>query len=122
MWSKENYFLDSLAKAKLAMEIASDKQADDILLLNVRDLCSFADYFLLCTADNDRLSDAIADEIGVRVKKADGTISKYEGNSKEGWLLMDMGDVIVHIFSPEQRDKYKLEQLWDKGQKLVRIL
>lgn len=119
---KENQFLNSLDKAKLAMEIASDKQADDILLLNVRDLCSFADYFLLCTADNDRLSDAISEEIGFKIKKADGTIAKYEGDSKGGWLVMDMGDVIVHIFSPEQRDNYKLEQLWDKGQKLVRIL
>lgn len=115
-------FLDSFAKAKLATDIASDKQADDILLLNVRDLCSFADYFLLCTADNANLSDAISEEIGLKVKKADGTIARYEGKSKEGWLLMDLGDVIVHIFSPEQRDNYKLEQLWDKGQKLVRIL
>ena len=72
----------------MAVDIASDKQADDILLLNVRDLCSFADFFLLCTVDNDRLADAISEEIGVKVKKADGTITKYEGSSKDGWLLM----------------------------------
>jgi ribosome-associated protein len=88
----------------------------------VRENCSFADYFLLCTADNERLADAIADDIALQTKKADGYIAKYEGTSKSGWVLLDMGDVIVHVFSPEQRENYKLEELWSKGSALVRIL
>ena len=103
------------------VEIASDKQAADIELLDVREICSFANYFVICSGESERQINAIYDEIE-RVLKQEG-ISPYhrEGTLDSGWLLFDYGEVIVHIFAPSEREYYQLTELWSKAVPVVRI-
>ncbi|TET57040.1 MAG: ribosome silencing factor [Dehalococcoidia bacterium] len=107
--------------ARLATELASEKQARDIAMLDVRTLCSFADYFVVCTGDNRRHIEAIWQDIG-GILKSKGVLPHHnEGTPDSGWMLTDFGSVIVHIFAPLERDYYQLDRLWDKAMPVVRI-
>ncbi|MFP3880497.1 MAG: ribosome silencing factor [Dehalococcoidia bacterium] len=114
-------FLEAEEIAHLATELASEKQARDIAMLDVTGLCSFADYFVICTGDTKRHVEAIWQEIG-EVLKSRGIMPHHnEGSSDSGWMLADFGSVIVHIFAPLERDYYQLDKLWDKATPVVRI-
>ena len=103
------------------MEAASDKQAMDILLLDTREVCSFADYFVICSGETERQIRAIYDEVGHALKKEGVSLHHHEGAVDSGWLLLDFGDVIMHIFAPEKREYYQLDELWSKAIPLLRI-
>ena len=91
------------------------------MLLDVIDLCSFADYFIICTGDTNRHIEAIWQGIGGGLK-AKGVVANHrEGTADSGWLLADFGSVIVHIFAPVERDYYQLDKLWGKATPIVRI-
>jgi ribosome-associated protein len=107
--------------ARKIVEVASDKQAEDIVLLDVSELCSFADYFVICSGASQRQTSAIADEIDKTLHKKGPKLNHKEGNVESGWLLMDYGDVIVHIFGAEERKFYQLDKLWANAKPLVRI-
>ena len=94
------------------MEAALDKQAVDILMLDIRQVSSFADYFVICTADSDRQINAICDEIDGALSRGGINIYRREGSSDSGWVLLDFGSVIVHVFDQTKREYYDLEQLW----------
>ena len=103
------------------MDVASDKQAADILLMDLRTVCSFADYFVIGTVESERQMEAVSDEI-VEATRAEGVRPHHvEGARGSGWLLMDYGDVVVHLFRPEDRERYGLETLWSAAAPLVRI-
>jgi ribosome-associated protein len=103
-------------------DVLSEMQAEDILLLDIRNAASFADYFVIGTANSDRQLSALAWEIDKRLGKEEKThpIGR-EGEAASGWVLLDYGDVIVHVFSTEQRAYYDLESLWHAGVPVVRI-
>lgn len=103
------------------MEVAGDKQAQDIVLLDARGICSFADYFVICSAQSSRQIKAIYDEIMHSLKSEGVSPHHREGTVDSGWLLLDYGDVIVHIFAAIERDYYQLEELWSKASLVVRI-
>jgi ribosome-associated protein len=103
------------------VEAASDKQADDIVMLDMRGVCTFADYFVVCSGGSERQVKAISDAIDEALSKEGAKDYRSEGNIESGWLLMDYGDVIIHIFDATQREYYKLEKLWSKATPLVRI-
>ena len=107
--------------ARKAVEAASNKQAADIVLLDAREVCGFADYFVMCSGESDRQIEAIRDEIGTTLKKEGVLPHHYEGTVDSGWLLFDFGDVIVHIFAPFEREYYQLDELWSKAVPVVRI-
>lgn len=87
----------------------------------MRNICSFADYFVICSGGSDRQIEAIREEIS-KVLKKEGIIPHHsEGAAESGWVLLDLGNVIVHIFSPQQRDYYKLGELWNNAVPVVRI-
>lgn len=114
-------FLEAEEIARLATELASEKQAKDIAMLDVKGLCSFADYFVICTGETKRHVEAIWQEIG-EVLKCKGVIPHHnEGSSDSGWMLADFGSVIVHIFGPVERDYYQLDELWGRATPVVRI-
>jgi ribosome-associated protein len=114
-------FLEAEEIARLATELASEKQAMDIAMLDVRALCSFADYFVICTGETKRHIEAIWEDIG-EILKSKGVVPHHnEGTPDSGWMLVDFGSVIVHIFAPLERDYYQLEKLWDKAIPVVRI-
>ena len=101
--------------------MASDKQAGNIVLLDVRELCSFTDYFVICAGDSQRQVRTIYDEIEHSLRKM-GVVSHHrEGAPDSGWLLLDYGDVVVHIFGVAERDYYKLDELWHEARTVLRI-
>lgn len=103
------------------VEAASDKQAIDIVLLDTGDVCSFADYFVICSGDSPRQIDAIRDEIEHVLKKQGVLPHHCEGSTDSGWLLLDYGGLVIHIFAPVERDYYQLDRLWSQASTLVRI-
>lgn len=107
--------------ARQVVDIASDKQASDIVLLDTRDVCSFADYFVICTGESTRQIKAIADAITDTLKKAHIHPLHEEGTPDSGWILLDYGSLIVHVFGSFQRDYYRLDQLWEKAATKVRV-
>ena len=107
--------------ARKAVTAASEKQASDIALLNVRNVCTFADYFVICSGEADRQIRAIYEEIEHALKKEGVKPHHREGTLDSGWLLLDYGDVIVHIFSAEEREYYRLDKLWDEAETVLRI-
>lgn len=102
--------------------MASDKQASNIVLLDVRDSCSFADFFVICAGDSQRQVRTIYDEIERSLKNQGIVPHHREGAFDSGWLLLDYGDVIVHIFGTAERDYYKLDELWHEARPVLRIL
>ena len=113
--------LEGIEVARRAVEIASDKQAGNIVLLDVRGLCSFADYFVMCTGESQRQIHTILEDVEKSLKSEGVLPHHLEGAPDTGWLLLDYGDVIVHIFSPEEREYYDLDGLWREAKKLLSI-
>ncbi len=98
-----------------AVEIARaglDKKAEEVLVLDVRGLTSYADYFVLMTADSDRQAGAIADHVDQKLKEGGSSKVGVEGYESGRWILIDYGDVVAHVFNREARGFYDLEGLW----------
>jgi ribosome-associated protein len=96
----------------IAVRAAESKKAADIKVLDLTGITSFADYFVICTGANQRQIQAIAEEVGMQLKKAGELPTSVEGYNQAEWVLSDYGDLLVHIFSPKARDYYDLERLW----------
>jgi ribosome-associated protein len=97
-------------------EYASDRKAEEIVTLDLRAIGGFADYFLICTGRSDRQCRAIHDGIHLGMKTEHGMLpARVEGVSEGHWILMDYLDVVVHVFTPETRERYRLEQLWGEA-------
>jgi len=90
-------------------------------LLDTRGVCSFADYFVICSGETDRQIKTIYDEVGQALKKEGILPHHREGTLDSGWLLLDFGDVIVHVFATFEREYYQLDELWSKAIPVVRI-
>ena len=102
---------DRLADAIAAY--AADKKAIDIVALDLRAVAGYTDYFVICSGNTDRQTKAIHDGINQGLKKADRVLPRrVEGLSEARWILMDYLDVVVHVFTPDTRAYYRLEQLW----------
>lgn len=113
--------LEPVEIARRAAEIAADKQASDIVMLDIRQVCSFADYFVICSGDNLRQLQAILDDMDVALNKEGAPIIRQEGTLDSGWVLLDFGPVIVHLFSQAEREYYSLERLWRGGVEVLRF-
>ncbi|HKC89924.1 MAG TPA: ribosome silencing factor [Candidatus Limnocylindria bacterium] len=103
------------------MEAATDKKAEDVLVMNVSEVTSIADLFVICSGRGERQVQAIADGIVEKAKAAGLVPMGVEGYSAGRWILIDLGDVIVHAFVPEERDLYKLERLWGDAPVILKI-
>ena len=91
------------------------------MLLDAREVCSFADYFVICSGDSERQLHAILDEVNQTLKREGVLPLHHEGTVDSGWLLLDFGDVIVNIFSPFEREYYQFDELWSRARPIVRI-
>ena len=97
---------------RIAVNAADDKKANDLVILDISKVTSFANYFLLCTGDSSRQMQAIADEVEKKLKEAGIRPSHVEGYQNSEWILLDCMDLVVHIFSKNARAFYDLERLW----------
>jgi ribosome-associated protein len=102
------------------VDLLADRQAEDVLLLDIRNVASFADYFVIATATNSRHMRALAEMLYKELPPKTGG-KRHEGDTDSGWILVDYGDVIVHLFSPELRKHYALEELWSEATQVVRM-
>jgi ribosome-associated protein len=109
------------AMADLVVDAASDKKAEDILVLNVSEVTSIADLFVIVTGRGERQVQSIADAIVEKAKAAGRQPVGVEGYSSGRWILIDLGDVVVHAFLPEERELYRLERLWGDAPVVLRI-
>ena len=100
-------------RARIAAEAAAEKSATDIVILSVGEVLAIVDSFVIASAPNTRQVATIADEVEARIKAADGGGPiRMEGTDDNRWILMDYGDVVVHVFLQEVREYYELERLW----------
>ena len=103
------------------MDVADDKQAADIVLLDIREVSSFTDYFVIMSAGSRRQMDALSQDMQSELKQAGASLHRREGGLESGWLLLDFGDVIVHLFGAEERDYYRIEGAWPEAVEVIRI-
>jgi ribosome-associated protein len=114
--------LEAQALARRIVEIASDKLATDIVLLDIRPIATVADYFVVASTASDRQMQAVVRDLEQTLRNDDGVRPlRVEGQASSGWVLIDFGDVVVHLFSVEQRSFYRLEELWAAAVPLVRM-
>ena len=105
--------LTSLEQARRIAALAQEKLAEDVVILDMRPVCSFTDFFVICTGRNERQTAAIWDGVHGRLKQESGLGPRSADGSNEGtWVLADYLDVVLHVFTPEARAFYKLEDLW----------
>jgi ribosome-associated protein len=107
--------------ARLIVDMISDKKGEDILMLDTRSVSFISDYFVIATGASERQLKAMADDIQKQLKKDRILVYGAEGTAASGWVLLDYGSVIVHLFSPGMRDFYQLEALWDEAPVVVRM-
>lgn len=105
--------IEARAVAVAAAQAAYDKNGDDIQVLDLTELSDVCDYFVIATGNNTRLVDSIVDEVEEKVAKQCGEHPfSIEGRDERSWILMDYGSVVVHVFTPDAHDYYRLEKLW----------
>ena len=101
----------------------TDKLGEDVLLLDIREISILADYFVIGSATSERQTKAILNGVKEEIRETcDAKLLRVEGKPDSGWVLMDYGDVVVHLFAPEARAYYDLEGFWDEARVVVRML
>jgi ribosome-associated protein len=114
---KEQQLMEKENQLSEAIEAALDKKAQDSVILELGEICSFTDYFLICTGTSTRHNQTIADHIEEILKKQGVRALHIEGRSEGEWILMDYVDFVVHIFTTRAREFYDLERLWRAGKR-----
>lgn len=113
--------VDTTQLAHSIVDLISDRQGSDIVLLDLRDVSLLADYFILANAESRRQIRAIQDTIHEALHKQSISPLRIEGKPESGWIILDYGSVVVHLFDPEARAFYKLETLWKNAPVVLRI-
>ena len=105
--------LESIDHAKRIAALAHEKLASDVVVLDMRPVCSYTDYFVVCTGRNIRQTKAIWDEVHETLKREARLIPRsVDGEREASWIIADYLDVVLHVFTPEQRAFYRLDELW----------
>jgi ribosome-associated protein len=103
------------------VDAIAERLGSDIVLLDMEEVSLLADYFVICSAESTPQFRAIVDEVEKQVKDAGTRRLRVEGKADSGWVLLDYGSVVVHVFDPELRDYYDLEGLWKQARLVVRM-
>jgi ribosome-associated protein len=111
----------ALDLARRIVELAEDKKAADIVLLDLTSLTTLADYFIICSGGSERQLDAIADGIVSALRDEKVRPIGREGTAASHWVLLDFGSVIVHVFTPPEREYYALEKHWSEAKTILRV-
>lgn len=102
----------------MALNAAAEKKAIETVVLDLREIASFTDYFVICSGTNERQVQAISDGVVETLKKAGSPVTRVEGYKTAEWILLDYGDFVVHIFSDKARKFYDLERLWRESKRV----
>lgn len=113
--------MEALDLARSLVEAIEDRKGENIVLLDIREIAIFADYFVICSGSSNRMLQALVDAARDKAHDTYAVRTLIEGKPQEGWLLVDFGDVILHVFSDDQREYYKLEELWTEGKVLLHL-
>ncbi len=105
-------------KIQVAVEAASDKKAVEPIVLDLREVANFTDYFLIASGTSTRQVQAIADEVAERLEKSGVRAAHVEGYATAEWILLDYGDLVVHVFAEPARRFYDLERLWREAKRV----
>ncbi len=108
----------SAALAKIAIQVLEDKKGEDIRVIDISDLSVLADYFIIATGNNRTQVQAMADEVEQKLGRAGAVPRQIEGYQAANWVLLDFGDVIIHIFDAQNRLFYDLERIWKDGRQI----
>jgi len=103
------------------VDALEEKKAENILLLDVKGIASFTDYFIVCTATSSRMLNALAEGVVEKTRLAHKKKGRIEGKPTGGWMIVDYGDIVVHLFDDELRHYYDLEELWSEGKVILRV-
>ncbi len=103
------------------VDLIADKQGEDIVLLDLSKVSVLADYFIIATANSERQTKTIADYVWAECAREGRRSLHIEGEPGSGWLLLDYGDVVVHVMSPTQRAYYRLEELWKQAPMVLKV-
>jgi ribosome-associated protein len=114
--------LNTLELAHTIVDALEDKKGEDIVLIDLQGVAIFTDYFVIATGTSDRMLDSLAEAAQQAVKQTYQINGREEGQPSEGWLVVDFGDVVLHLFAPEEREYYRLEELWETGKVLLRLM
>jgi iojap-related protein len=101
-----------------AVRACDDKKAEDIVVLDMRGISLLADYFVICHGNSDKQVQSIAREIKEQIEQAGSAIKSMEGYDEARWILVDLGDVVIHVFHKDERYYYNLEKLWGDAPKV----
>lgn len=112
----------SLDYSKKAIEISSDALASEIILLDLKSINGFTDYFVILTVSSKRQADSLSVKIIKELKLIGCKITNSEGKPNDGWVLLDFGGFIIHIFDSDKREFYNLESVWSNAPKLISLL
>lgn len=118
---KGKRILEPIELAREVVDVIADLQGLDIIMLDIHGLSLLADYFVICTARVERQARAIQEEITQRLKAQEISPLSIEGTAAGGWIILDYGTVIVHIFAPAMRNYYQLEELWSEAPVVMRM-
>jgi ribosome-associated protein len=109
----------SEALARQLAELADSKKGEEIVVLDMRKLVSYTDFLVICSARNERQARAIVDEVRIRVKRESGILpGGVDGAGADGWVILDYLDCVLHVFTPEARERFQLEDLWREAPRL----
>jgi ribosome-associated protein len=109
---------DSKQLALSAADALSQKKGSDIVILHIAEKSSFADFLVIASGNSIRQVGSLAEDVEDALAKLDAPLSHIEGKPASGWVLLDYGDVIVNVFSKEQRELYRIEQIWGDGERI----
>ncbi len=116
--------LNELETIKIARDLVSaleDKKAEDIVLMDLQGVAVFTDYFVICSGTSDRMIRSLVHAANDAMAKSHGMKGRVIGSPSNGWIAVDFGDIVLHVFSPQQREYYQLEELWSSGKTLLRV-
>jgi len=112
---------NSLEKAREFIDALDEKKAIDIILIDIHEVTSFTDYFIICSGSSNRMLRSLINTIKETAKSVLIKRGRVIGDPDSGWIAVDLGDFVIHVFSPDQRAYYNLEELWSDGKVLLKI-
>lgn len=112
---------DAAPVAREVVDVAVDKKASDVALLDIHEITTLADFFVIATGTTDRQIRAIGNAVRERMDEQEIPLLREEGLPSDGWVLLDYGQIIVHVFAPEQRAYYDLERRWSDAPTLLKV-